>query len=423
MEELPAIVRLRNEKRKVDKDYFFHKEAASNYAVKNHIYSKEAYRKSYADYRYAWNNINSNISANPLCIDIEVASYCDLGCPFCYRQQVVTPDKLISDELAVSVVQQAIELNVESIKFNWRGEPLLNPRLEKYIEQAKKGGTIETLINTNALSLTTERSENLIKAGLDTLIYSFDGGSKETYEKNRPGRFKNNKFEDIIENIRKFNEVKKALNSPFPFTRIQMILTEETRKELDDFISIFSNIVDEVSVKQYTERGGNISVLSKKERELLQNYCDINNLDINTVEFMVTEGKVYVSKSRIPCKQPFQRLLVTYEGRVGMCCYDWGATYPVGVINKEQAIKAIKDYQQTNENINVKKKGFEMMKPIINQDFKALENLQSDQKLIDIWNGSKISDVRKKQIELRHEEISICKNCKFKETYKWAVLS
>ena len=76
----------------------------------------------------------------------------------------------------------------------------------------------------------------------DTLIYSFDGGTKETYEKNRPGRFSDNKFEDVLNNIRTLHEVKKKLNSPFPYTKIQMILTAETRKEVDIFYKNFTLI-------------------------------------------------------------------------------------------------------------------------------------------------------------------------------------
>ena len=32
-------------------------------------------------------------------------------------------------------------------------------------------------------------AKNLIEAGIDQIIFSFDGGTKETYEKNRIGRF------------------------------------------------------------------------------------------------------------------------------------------------------------------------------------------------------------------------------------------
>ena len=53
----------------------------------------------------------------------------------------------------------------------------------------KKKGILETIINTNATNLTETNSKKLIESGLDLMIYSFDGGTKKTYEKMRPGRF------------------------------------------------------------------------------------------------------------------------------------------------------------------------------------------------------------------------------------------
>ena len=52
--------------------------------------------------------------------------------------------------------------------------------------------------------LTKTNPESIIKSGLDFMIYSFDGGTKQTYEKMRPGRFKKNNFEAVYNNIKNF---------------------------------------------------------------------------------------------------------------------------------------------------------------------------------------------------------------------------
>ena len=171
----------------------------------------------------------------PLCVDIETAAVCDLACPFCYRQFIATPDKIISEELCYKIIDQAAEMNVPSIKFNWRGEPLLHPKLSNFIKYAKKKGILETIINTNATKLNTSISKKLIESGLDILIFSFDGGTKKTYEKLRPGRFKKNNFDDIYNNIKNFKSVRENLKSVLPITKVQMVLTEETYQEQDNF--------------------------------------------------------------------------------------------------------------------------------------------------------------------------------------------
>ena len=75
------------------------------------------------------------------------------------------PDKIMKKELAFKLIDQASKLNVPSMKFNWRGEPLLNPKLPEIIDYAKQKGVLETMINTNATKLDKKMSEKIIKSG------------------------------------------------------------------------------------------------------------------------------------------------------------------------------------------------------------------------------------------------------------------
>ena len=390
------------------------------------------FNNSYTEYRKNWKNqpIESfknklhgkkfeDNNNNPLCFDIEVASICDLACAFCYRQYVSTPDKIMKKELAFKLIDQASELNVPSMKFNWRGEPLLNPKLPEIIDYAKKKGVLETMINTNATKLDEKMSERIIKSGLDIMIYSFDGGTKSTYEKMRPGRFGKNNFDDIYKNILNFSKIKKKLNSPFPRTKIQMILTDETRKGQEEYFKLFKDIVDEVSVKQYTERGGNLNDLDEKFEGELKNKKDdlIKEYGSDAVLMKDSKNNIFISNERLPCEQPFQRVLTTYDGKVGMCCYDWGATHTIGYVDSLAYKGGEKEYTDVKKKADSKKKGFEMMSLKMpkknNMPEKKIEDLKS------IWHGNHINKVRKAHIEGTAGSINICKICPFKETYKW----
>ena len=48
------------------------------------------------------------------------------------------------------------------IKLNWRGEPLLNPLIDKFIDTAKKNGEFDVSINTNATTLDEKKSLKLL---------------------------------------------------------------------------------------------------------------------------------------------------------------------------------------------------------------------------------------------------------------------
>ena len=65
---------------------------------------------------------------NPLCVDIETASICDLGCPHCFRDYIMTPDKIMKQELFEKIIASVVRMEVPSIKLNWRGLILILKR-------------------------------------------------------------------------------------------------------------------------------------------------------------------------------------------------------------------------------------------------------------------------------------------------------
>ena len=82
-----------------------------SYLVKNNILDKKNFIEKFKNYRKAWNEqpkeaINDFVnksevndyelddSFKPLCVDLELASICDLACPHCFREYFATPDKI-----------------------------------------------------------------------------------------------------------------------------------------------------------------------------------------------------------------------------------------------------------------------------------------------------------------------------------------
>ena len=392
----------------------------------------EQMKNQYKNYREGWRGKpaqfiakNSNlkkieaIDYPPMSVDIELASICDLACPFCYRQHIATPDKLMDPNLAKDLIRQCGELGVPSIKFNWRGEPLLHSRIPDFIRLAKESGILEVIINTNATNLTMKMSEKLIDAGLDLMIYSFDGGTKETYESMRPGRFKENSFESVYQNIKNFKKVRDTKSAVFPYTKIQMILTEQTFKEQEQFFINFGEYVDDISVKAYSERGGKLSTLNEMDKIKVTETMRSRNMDLNdNVDYMKnSSGELFIATGRIACEQVFQRLMVSYDGRVFMCCYDWGNEHPVGVVSDTYNRKGDEDYFDVIHSIKDNKKGFELMAPVMPDRIIATDKKLEGVK--EIWEGRRLNAVRTAHLNGKINKIKICKKCDFKETFKW----
>lgn len=129
------------------------------------------------------------------------------------------------------------------------------------------------------------------------------------------------------------------------------------------------------------------------------------------------DGNIFISRKRKPCQQIFQRLMITYNGRVGMCCHDWGAQHGIGFIDK-QAFDQKKITNDIQRKIKNKIKGFELLnnakKPTnFNEPDHKIESLK------EIWGGKELNNVRELHLSQKVNEVAVCKECTFKDTYVW----
>ena len=115
--------------------------------------------------------------------DLEINNSCNQRCIFCWHSR---DDRgfVIDDMFSNTVffnIQKARQMGARSIKFNLRGEPLLNKKLLHYVVYAKKLGYVDIMINTNGVLLDIETFRELEIAGLTTCIISVDSFDEETY--------------------------------------------------------------------------------------------------------------------------------------------------------------------------------------------------------------------------------------------------
>jgi MoaA/NifB/PqqE/SkfB family radical SAM enzyme len=292
----------------------------------------------YHEYRKKWkeNPQNHIDEGYPLSIDIEASSACNLKCPMCTRtigeKRKAPSSKHFDFELYKRIIDEAVQIGVYALKLNWLGEPLMNPRIIDMIKYAKQSGIEDVLMNTNAVLLNESMAHGIVEAGLDNIIFSFDSPYKEAYEKIRVGAV----YEQVLENIRRFHAIRQELGSLSPLSRVQMVLTPENEVSLQDFIDLFIDTVDIIAYNTYKEH-------------------DVNRRSLHTdgIEFC--------------CSQVFQRLLVSAEGKVGICCYDT---------------------ERSVETVNIK-----------------------DATIHSVWNGTTHKEILEKHMNYQWHQIDLCVKC------------
>jgi len=218
-------------------------------------------------------------------------------CPQAYDENVKGAMKY---ELADRLLTQAAEMGVSSIKWNWRGEATLHKQIAQLTRKAKGLGIPEVQLNTNG-NMRGCKVEDLIDAGVDRIIFSVDGNTKNTFEDIRIG----GDFDELTETIEQAVLYRNSKGLSKPFIRVQMCKQKSNEHEVEGFVRKWKDIVDDVRVSAVMDRG-----------------ADGN--------FLIDD---WIAVERAVCKQPFQRLTIGYDGKVMGCCADWFENRPVGDAN------------------------------------------------------------------------------------------
>lgn len=207
----------------------------------------------YKEYRRKWKEWPHNLFVGefPLFIDVEVTSICNLRCPFCattFRENKIKKG-FMSFETMKKIVDEGSINGLYGVKFNIRGEPLLHPQIYQFVKYAKDKKLIDVYFNTNAMLLSKEASRKLIDAGLDRITISFEGYTKEMYERYRLGA----RFETVLSNINYLQSLKKKIGIKYPRVRVQTVMLSEIKPIFDEYKKFWTERADEVAFLDYKE--------------------------------------------------------------------------------------------------------------------------------------------------------------------------
>jgi len=267
----------------------------------------------YWEYRDRWEEYPRNhiVSPFPLHLDIEATNSCNLKCIMCPRTDMVKAGTfwkigMFDFDTYKRLIDEGVSWGLSSIKFNYLGEPLLNPRLVEMIEYAKQAGVIDVMFNTNATLLNEEVARKLIDSGLDKLFFSFDSPYRDQYNQIRVG----SDYDQVLSNIRRFNEIRGDAVSPL--TRVTMVMIKENKDNWGVFRKLFEPIVDVVAYSDYTDYSGQ-----------------------HKPEFTIRPPQS--RRNKFCCAQLWQRMFVHPDGVVTVCCVDSSRSLQMGNIYKQSA--------------------------------------------------------------------------------------
>lgn len=253
-------------------------------------------------------------------LQVESAIACNLSCIMCPWREITKNAE--NRGLMSQAVWEAIRKHlseVSSVDFTGGGEPLLQPKLEEWIADAKRAGC-ETGFLSNGLLLRKNRLQRILEAGIDWICISMDGASPEIYNKIRVG----SDFERVCENVARIAELR---SGEIPRTSINFVLMEINFHQVEDILHLAARLgIDQVNFKQCDvirgEAGKGMGLFGPKEtKEIVRLKKSLEKarrlarkLKIQTTFFPFTP------QERPVCDQdPRDSIFVRYDGTAAPC--------------------------------------------------------------------------------------------------------
>lgn len=252
---------------------------------------------------------------------IELTNHCNIRCVMCPRGEpnmMTRPEGNMSVDLFKKVLSELRYFSDPSW-FQLFGEPLLNPCFFEQVALAKREKKILKLgVSTNATLLNQSNSEKILKSKLDVLMIAIDGTNKEVYESIR--KSEHYTYEEVVANAEEFLSMRKRMAKKTPHVQLSIIVMDKTAPELESFRQF------------WMEKGANEVVFKR-----FVNWANQSNVsDIAGLSKSLNQS----TNPDYPCKLLWESMVITWDGKVVCCCFDYDTVMPMGDL-KVQTLKEI----------------------------------------------------------------------------------
>jgi hypothetical protein len=193
------------------------------------------------------------------------------------------------------ILHEAYSMGVRRVGLYTIGEMFLCKDIVTHIKNAKEAGYEYIYTDTNGALADRPHLEAVIAAGLDSIKFSINAGTAETYKKIHG----HDAFETVLENLKICYELKQKHNKKLKIM-VSFVVTNQNENEIGLLKGMVEPYIDNYIVHP-------ISVRHNCENDMR------NGLEPNM-------GK-HIQK--IPCFMVFARLHITFDGYLTACCQDY----------------------------------------------------------------------------------------------------
>ena len=248
---------------------------------------------------------------------IETIFGCNASCSMCPIDMPTRRKKGVMARELFEYIISELSCHREKIKqmdLFGVGEPLLVKDFPEQVRFTKQKGFTNVGFASNADLLTAEVSDRVFAAGLDTIMISIDGTTKEVHESIR----RKVNFDRLVGNVIKAIEIRDKQGYQTKFV-MRFIRQSINRHQWEGFKEFWSRII------------------SPEKGDVIIGY------DVHTWggEIAIDEEPQHAPvPEEVPCHHLFDRLIVLSDGSIPMCCSDMHqAKHVIGNCNDQSPIE------------------------------------------------------------------------------------
>lgn len=257
----------------------------------------------------------------PSFLQIENTNICNAHCIMCPHDKMKRKTKIMSLENFQKIVRNVTACYpIKRVAINGFGEPLADKTfVDKILFINKNYPKIKIEFYSNASLLNDKMTNNLLRCKIEKITFSINA-TKKNYNK-----IMGLNYDIVLNNVINFiDKIKKLKHRPL--VNISMVLTNENKDDVKDFVNFWRKKAD--SVRYY----------------LPFNWAsEIGNLGLSKNQL--------VKKKRWPCLILWDSVIVDADGNVIMCCADYESKVKFGNLLKED-IKQIRESDKFKELLN-----------------------------------------------------------------------
>lgn len=260
----------------------------------------------------------------PTIMDVEPNSHCNFRCIMCQVSGWKNGKR--ADDLTLEELKEFMEEQpgLVEVKLHGMGEPLLHKDYSDMVQYlSERDIWVRTNINGSLLHV-RENYRRLIDAGIGEVQSSFDGATKEVFEKIR----RNSNFERVVQNLTLLNDY--ANRQDRLYTRMWVVVQEHNRHQIFGFVELakqtgfrrltFSLSLNDWGQEDWREKNAALQAkqdLSLEERQQLAEIALRDGIDISIWK---QADKYSTESPETTCPWPFNRPYISCDLRVVPCC-------------------------------------------------------------------------------------------------------